>query len=227
METPDKILYASPFDACTSNTMDVTKEPVRMYATVADIPEELREIVAMEDGVGWGQSPSEHYSYVELGVAPAKLHFRHDLVEHANRQFHKNEYNEALLTIKEAAQQSMVETSEELGLYGTPESQEWVDGVPNVGVTCLALSKGQQMKGEVLAAHDDVLWMRFTYGYETINADKCNFKPIKSQAEQKAEEERDRFIVDAQKQCTDFGSNQIGKIYDWLKSTGQLSQGKE
>ena len=51
--------------------------------------------------------------------------------------------------------------------------------------------------------------------------DECEFRPIETPA-QAEERERKEWIGEAQKHCTEFSSNQIGNIYDWLKSTDQL-----
>lgn len=57
-------------------------------------------------------------------------------------------------------------------------------------------------------AGDYIIARAPTYWYDEYAAE--DVRPIRT--------ERERWVYEAQKHCTEFGSNQLGKLYDALKS---------
>lgn len=95
-------------------------------------------------------------------------------------------------------------------------SQEWNgEGLPPVGAVCELINRGITVE---IIAHAEAKARRFAVfkyydsnGLLTVDLREApSFNPLRS--------ERDRWVSEAQKHCTEFSNNQLGKLYDAIKS---------
>lgn len=85
------------------------------------------------------------------------------------------------------------------------------DGFPPVGMVCEAIYDKAWHRCEILKHKVNDSGMKVAacdFGF--MLAWSADFRPIRS--------ERERWVSEAQKHCTEFGSNQLGNLYDALKS---------
>ena len=209
MDKPDEVIYSS--------TMDVTKEPVTDLTWLAE----------------------------NLKVWPKKYHdlykvpFKPD--DSRTGSWGGSEWDEINGVTKaewQATQQSMVEISEELGLYDKPVQQEWDgEGLPpvNVMVECRATGwvstwTTDEWAETVVTAIGEVMFLSKNSRTDSHEVTgflvNWEFRPIKSAAELEADK-RERWIDKADDIFISNSEDSIGAIYDWLKATNQLSRGKE
>lgn len=110
----------------------------------------------------------------------------------------------------EHEQKEVVRSDVKVSIGGNPDNWDG-KGLPPVGTVCEALHTGGWYKCEILKHNTTNVGVKsaacdfgFTLAWST------NFRPLRS--------DREVWVSEAQKHCTEFGGNQLGNLFDALKS---------
>lgn len=117
-------------------------------------------------------------------------------------------------SFKHATEYTITRVRELFPLPGEQQTGWNGEGLPPVGAVCEGIYRGTWLQCEVL---------KHKVNMSGTKVAACDFgiDLAWSGRFRKLRTERERWVSEAQKHCTEFGSNQLGKLYDALKS-GEL-----